>query len=154
MDTPVGADWPVSSPARASKDSNNSGLTVRRFDDTTAEGVGMMIEIPSGATNIVFALRSRAETAAASNLGVVPNLRVREMPDNAAVESWGSQDMTAITMGTSNEYFQYDSQSIALTTLSLVAGRVAQIELTRNTGSGSDTLVGDWTLLEVKISFT
>jgi hypothetical protein len=74
----------------------------------------MSIEIPTGVTNIIFDLRSRAETSAASNLNVVPKLYVREMPDNAAVESWSAgTDMTTITMGTSNEYFQYDSQTIA-----------------------------------------
>ena len=114
-----------------------------------------MIEIPTGATNIIFGLRSRAETAAASNLDVVPKLYVREMPDNAAVESWSAgTDMATVTMGKNNEYFQYDSETIALTTLGLVAGRVAQILLSRNTGSGSDTLVGDWTLLEIKVSFS
>ena len=61
--------------------------------------------------------------------------------------------MTAIDIPT-NEFFHYDSQSIALTTLGLVAGRLAQFEMTRNTGSGSDTLVDDWNLLEVKVSFT
>jgi hypothetical protein len=106
-------------------------------------------------TNIIIGLRSRAETAAATNLDVVPRLYVREMPDNAAVEAWsGGTDMATITMGTSNEYFQYDSETFALTTLSLVAGRTVQIELTRNTGSGSDTLSGDWTLLELNVSFS
>jgi hypothetical protein len=154
MDTPVGTDWGESTAARATKDSNNSALTVRRFDDTDPEGAGMMIEIPTGATNIVIALRSRAETSAATNLTVVPRLYAREMPDNAAVEAWSNTVMTTITMGTSNEYFQYDSQSIALSTLNLVAGRVAQLELVRYADSASDTLVGDWTLLEAKVSFT
>jgi len=155
FDSPNTADWAVNNSTRAFADSNNSALTVREFDDTSEEGVGMIIEIPTGATNIVISLRSRPETGAASNLGVVPKLYVREMPDNGVVESWSAgTDMTAITMGTSNEYFQYDTQTIALTTLSLVAGRIAQIELTRNTGSGSDTLVDDWNLLELKVSFT
>jgi hypothetical protein len=155
LDPPNNSDWAVNALAPVSRDSNNNGLPVRRFDDTTEEGVGFLVEIPAGATNIVLDIRSRAETAAASNLDVVPKLYCREIPDAAAVESWDSgTNLTTLTMGTNNEYFPYDSQTIALSTLSLVAGRVAQFELTRNTGSGSDTLVGDWTLLEIKVSFT
>jgi len=155
LDSPNNADWAVNALAPAATDSNNSALVVRLFDQTTEEGVGFTLEIPTGFTNIVVGLRSRAETSAGSNLGVVPKLYVREMPDNAAVESWSAgTDMTTITMGTSNEFFQYDSQTIALSTLGLVAGRVAQFELTRNTGAGGDILVGDWALLEIRVSFT
>jgi hypothetical protein len=155
LQSPGPSNWAVNSAARATSDSNNAGLPCRRFDDTTEEGVGILVDIPTGVTNIIIGLRSRAETAAATNLDVVPRLYVREMPDNAAVEAWsGGTDMATITMGTSNEYFQYDSETFALTTLSLVAGRTVQIELTRNTGSGSDTLSGDWTLLELNVSFS
>jgi len=49
-----------------------------------------------------------------------------------------------------NENFQYDSESIALSTLGLVAGRAAQFELTR---LGTGTLVGDWSLLGLTVSF-
>jgi len=155
LDSPDNADWAVNSLARAFKDTNNNALTIREFDDTSEEGVGFMLEIPTGATNIIISLRSRAETAAGANLDVVPKLYVREMPDNGVVEAWSAgTDMTTITMGTGNEYFQYDTQTIALATLGLVVGRLAQFELTRNTGSGSDTLVGDWTLLEIKVGFS
>lgn len=155
LDSPNNADWAVNSLAKAFKDSNNNALTVRQFDDTVEMGVGLIVEIPVWATNIIFDIRSRAETAAASNLDVVPKLYVREMPDNGAVEAWSAgTDMTTITMGTSNEYFQYDSQSIALTALGFVAGRVAQIELTRNSVSGSDNLVDDWDLLEMIVRFS
>ena len=152
---PNNADWAVNSLAGVAADSNNSGLTVRRFDDTDEEGVGIIIEIPAWATQIKFKLKSRAETSAGSNLDVVPRLYAREMPDNAAVESWSAgTDMTTITMGTSNEYWQYDEQDIALSTLGLVAGRVAQFELTRDPDDGNDTLVGDWTLMLVSLELS
>ena len=155
LDSPASADWAVNVNAGVAVDSNNAAIPVRRFNDTTEEGVGLLIEIPTGVTNIIVALRSRAETGAAANLDVVPKLYVREMPDNAVVESWSAgTDMTTITMGTSNEYWQYDEQTIALTTLGLVAGRIAQIELTRDAADGNDTLVGDWTLLAVVIGFS
>ena len=155
LDNPDNADWAVNALAKAAKDTNNNGLTIRAFDDATEEGVGAVFSIPLTAVNIDIYLVSRAETAAASNLDVVPKIYVREAPDDAAVEAWSAgTDLTTITMGTNNEYFQYDSQIIALTTLGLVAGRTAQLELTRNTGSGSDTLVGDWDLLSLGIRFS
>jgi hypothetical protein len=156
LEFPVNADWAVNALAEESADSNDANLTVRRFDDGTEEGVGAQIEIPVGATNIVIGLRSRAEAAAASNLDVVPRLYVQEQPDNLAVEAWsGGVDLTTIVMGTSNEFFQYDEQTISLASLGLVAGRMAQLELTRNAGAaGLTELVGDWTLLALIVSFT
>lgn len=154
MDNPVTADWAVNVLAPLVAGLVNTAIQGRLFDDTTEEGVGMLIEVPTGATNIIIGLRSRAYTADASNLGVVPKIYVRELPDNLVVESWAGTALTTITMGTSNLYYQYDSQTIALSTLSMVAGRVAQIELTRDATAGADTLVGDWVLLEVKISFS
>ena len=148
---PINSDWAVNALAPASADTNNSGLIVRRFDDTTEEGIGFIIEIPDGATNIVLDFVSRAETAPGGAQTVNTKLYVREMPDNAAVESWSAgTNLTALSMP-ANENFQYDSQTIALTTLGLVAGRVAQFELTR---LGTGTLSGDWTLLLLKVSFT
>lgn len=155
FDNPRNADWAINSLARAYKDSNNNAITVRQFDDTTEEGIGFTVKIPTGATNIILGLHSRAETAAASSLSVVPRIYVREFPDNLAVESWSTgTDLTTLIMGTSNEFFQYDSQTIALSSLSLNTGRIAQFELTRNAGSGSDTLVDDWVLFMLGVDFS
>ena len=112
------------------------------------------MEIPEGSTNMAVELRSRTETAPGTTDGVVPKLYVREVPDNASVEAWSAgTELTTISIPT-NENFQYDTQTIALSSLSLVAGRVAQFELTRNPGAGADDLSGDWVLLEVKITFS
>ena len=153
LDDPVNDDWAVNALALASADSNNAGLMVRLFDDTTEEGIGFSISIPNGAEKIVFDLVSRADTAPGSAKAVVPKVYAREIPDNVAVESWSSGiDMTAIDIPT-NENFQYDHQELDLTTLGLVGGRAAQIELTRNTGAVENTLVGDWALLLVEVLF-
>jgi hypothetical protein len=53
-----------------------------------------------------------------------------------------------------NVYFQYDSQSITLSTLGITAGRTVQFELTRYGGSGSDTLSGDWNLFELMLELS
>lgn len=154
LDNVVPSEYPVSVVAPVTQDDNNNALAVRAFDDTTEEGVGLILQIPEGATNIVFDFVSRAWALPGGAVGVVPKLYVREIPDNAAVESWSAgADMTALAF-TTNENYQYDNQSIALTTLGLVAGRIAQFEITRNTGAGGDDLSGDWALLLVKVSFT
>ena len=154
MDAPVSGDWAVTGIAPLAADSNNSGLLVRLYDDTVEEGSGFLVEIPEGSTNMAVEIRSRAETAPGTTDGVVPKLYVREVPDNASVEAWSAgTELTTISIPT-NENFQYDTQTIALSSLSLVAGRVAQFELTRNPGAGADDLSGDWVLLEVKITFS
>lgn len=151
FDNPNNSDWAVNALAVASADTNNNGIVVRRFDDTTEEGIGFTLEIPSGATNIVFDFKSRAETAPGSAKTVKTKLYVREMPDDAAVEAWSSGTALADLSMPANENFQYDSESIALATLGLVGGRAAQFELTR---LGTGTLVGDWSLLGLTVSFT
>jgi len=150
FDNPNNADWAVNALAAASADSNNNALIVRRFDDTTEEGIGFMLEVPTGATNIVFDFKSRAETAPGSAKTVKTKLYAREMPDDAAVEAWSAGTSLADLSMPANENFQYDSESIALSTLGLVAGRAAQFELTR---LGTGTLVGDWSLLGLTVSF-
>jgi len=147
------ADYAVNAGAIVNLDDNDNGLLIREFDDTTEEGVGFVETIPEGATNIIIELKSRAKTAPGAAAAVVPTIYVRDIPDNAVVGAWDAgTDLTAIALPT-NEYFQYDTQTIALTTLGLSAGDVFQFELTRNTGSASDTLSGDWCLLEMILKF-
>jgi hypothetical protein len=154
LDNPVTADWAVNSLAAASACTNNSGLTVRRFANAAENGVGCIFVIPAGVTNLVFSFVSRAETTPAGTVAVVPRVYVREFPDNAAVESWSAgTDLTALSF-TTNELWQYDTQTVSLATLSLVAGRVVQLELTRRGSDGSDSLTVDWTLLSFSVGFT
>lgn len=153
LDNPVTANWAVNALAPASADSLNSGLTVRRFDDTTEEGVGFIFTVPVDATEVVLNFKSRAQTAPGVAEGVVPRLYLREIPDNGAVGAWSAGlDLTAISIPT-NTNFQYDSQVIAVGTLGITAGRLYQFELTRNPAAGGDTLVGDWNLLELGVIF-
>lgn len=154
FENPVTADWTVNALAPAAADSNNSGLTVRLFDDTTEEGVGFIIEVPTGATNIVFDFVSRAETAPGAVNTVGLDIYNRGIPDNAAVQAWSAATaLTDISIPT-NEFFQEDSQSVTLATLGVTAGETTQFELVRTLpGAGTD-LTGDWDLLLLKVSFT
>ena len=154
FENPVNSDWAVNALAPASADTNNNGLTVRRFDDTTEEGVGATVFIPSGVTNIIFRFRSRAETApgAAATVGV--QVYEREMPDNGAVTAWSAgTQLTDIDIPT-NENFQYDEQTLTLASLGLTAGNVHQFEWTRVNPTGGTELTGDWTLLAIEIDFS
>ena len=154
LDNPINADWAVNALAPAVADSNNNGLTVRAFDDTSEEGVGFVLRVPVGATNIVLLLKARAETAPGGAVGVVPKLYVRELPDDGAIEAWSAGvDLTALAIPT-NENFQYDSQTITLASLSITAGNLVHFELTRNPAAGGDDLVGDWDLLELGVGFS
>lgn len=151
---PNNSDWAVNALANVAVDSNNNGFRIRPFDDTTEEGVGFSIPIPSGATNIIFDIKSRAETAPGSAQTIAMNLYNREIPNNSAPESWSSAfQMTDIDIPT-NENFQYDSETIALSTLSITAGNYVQFELTRDTADAGDTLTGDWNLLFIVVRFS
>lgn len=154
LDNPNNADWTVNALAPASADSNNAGLTVRLFDDTIEEGVGFILSVPAGVTSITLRFKSRAETTPGGAVGVVPTIYNRNIPDNAAVGAWtAGTDLTALAF-TTNEFFQYDSQTITLAALSITAGNLTQFELTRNGAAGGDDLVGDWALIEIQVEFT
>jgi hypothetical protein len=154
LENPNNADWTVNALAPASADSNNAGLTVRLFDDTTEEGVGFTIEVPAGAANIVFDFVARAETAPGIANTVGLDIYNRGIPDNAAVQAWSAAtQLTDLDIPT-NEFFQEDTQSVALATLGVTAGETTQFELVRVAPTGGTDLTGDWDLLLCKVSFT
>ena len=154
MDFPVNSDWAVNAYAPIAAGSINPALVVRRFDDTAEEGIGFTLELPTAATNIIFYIKSKAQTAPGAARQVILRLYKRDIPDNAAVGSWSAAtQLTAIDIPT-NAFFQYDSQTISFASLGLTAGRATQFEITRYGGSGSDTLVGDWNLLLMRVEFS
>lgn len=150
MENPINADWAVNALAPASPDSNNAGMIVRRFDDTTDEGVGFSVRIPPEATDMTIKFVSRAETAPGGAVTAALDLYRRSFPDAGAVTAWsGALALTAIDLPT-NEEWQYDEQTITLATLGLTAGNEVQFELVRNGG----TLSGDWTLYKIILTFS
>lgn len=153
FESPNSSDWAVNALAPVTPGQNTS-LTIRRFDDTTAEGVGFTCKIPTGATNIIFDFLSRAATAPGSTQAVALNLYRRGIPDNAAVSSWTSAYALTNISIPNNGFYQEDTQTIALSTLTLTAGRMHQFELTRNAPAGGDTLTGDWCLHSIRVRFS
>lgn len=151
FDDPNSSDWTVNAFAALAAGSINAGLLVRRFDDTIQEGVGFDLYIPAGTTSLVFRFISRAQTAPGGAVGVVPKLYHRTIVDNAAVGSWSAGvNMDTIAIPASTNY-QYDSQTMTLSGLSLTEATRVQFELTRIGSDGSDTLTGDWTLLSLHV---
>lgn len=149
FDDPNNSDWAVNAQAALAAGSVNASLLERLFDDTTEEGVGFDVYIPTGVTSITFRFMSRAISAATA--AVVPKLYAREIEDNTVVETWPAGTvLTAIDIPNTARW-QYDSQTITLSTLGLTAGNRAQFELTRVGTNGSDTLTGDWALLSLHL---
>lgn len=152
--TPLTADWAVNDFAPAASSSNNSALLERRFDDSTEEGVGLLLEIPSTATSMKLKFRSRAETAPGATQTVKLNFYEREVPDNAAVGAWSSAIQLGDISIPTNENYQYDETDNTLATWGLTAGSTHQIQITRDTGDAGDTLVGDWNLLTLIVEYS
>jgi len=155
FENPTTADWAVNSLAPADADDDHVGLVVRAFDDTTAEGIGFSIQIPTTAQKIKFSFISRAKTAPASDSKVGLNLYYRGIPNNLAVETWSAAfALTDIDIPT-NEYYQYDSQLLELGgvgQINLSAGVEYQFQLNRNP-SATSNLTGDWFLRLLSVSF-
>ena len=146
----VGTEWNITEIAPLSTDSNNASLTTARFDDTTEEGVGMIVRVPTGMTNMTIRTLVRAEGAVSGN--VVFSLHRRKIPDNAAIPGWTTSSL-GIRAVTSNERWQLDSDNNTLSNWTMTAGEVHQLELSRATWHVSDTLSGDATLLMVEVEF-
>lgn len=159
METPNNADWALNSLASIVADSANAAMRVARFDDTTEEGVGFSVLVPTGATNVTISIMWRGQTSSAGAAGtrqIVPSFYFRQFPNNAAITAWSArQTMTTLTAPLSSLAWQYSSQTFSLATLGITAdNRDAQFELTRFASSGSDTKTGDWTVRRVVLDFT
>lgn len=154
FDNPNSADWTINALAPAVADSNNAGLTVRLFDDTVEEGIGFELQLPIGASNIIFDVISRAETAPGVVNTVGIKFYTRAIPDNAVVTPWDAGIQLADISIPTNEFFQHDTFLLNFTPLGRSAGDFVQFEMTRPAPQAGIDLTGDWVLKHLKISFT
>lgn len=150
--SPNNADWKINALAPLSADSNNAALLVRLFDDTTEEGVGFQVRIPTGVTNMKIKLISRAETAPAGARTVGAKLYNRGMP--GTVETWSAGNALADLDIPTSENWQYDEETLSLATLGATADELTQFELTRIDPSAGTELSGDWALLWLGLEFS
>ncbi|MDD3927277.1 MAG: hypothetical protein PHT33_11535, partial [bacterium] len=153
-DSPNNANWAINALAPIEADEDNLALKVASYIHTAETGRGLDCIVPSGATNIIIAVKGRAKTAPATAKQIVLKLYSRGIPDNAAVEAWSDgYELAAIDIPT-NEYYQYDSQTISLATLGLTAGRRYQFEFTRTPEEAADTLDATWYMDSLEVSFS
>lgn len=154
LSTPTSSDWAVNALAPTIPDSLNTAIAVRAFDDTTEEGVGFTVMVPSGASNVVVYTSTRASTAPPgfSGFSAAYNIYGRRLPNNAAPTAWSTQALG--TFAYSGTYFQYYSGSLGMAGLNCVGGALNQFELTRNAGTAEDNLSGDVYLDYVMLEFT
>jgi hypothetical protein len=149
---PNNADWTVNADAGSDADTNNNGLTVHLFDDTTEEGVGMEVFVPKDATQMKLTFVTRAETTPAGTRYAAFKIYHRGIPDNAAVEAWSAgTTLTDFEYGT-NENFVYDTQTLTLSTESIETDKLYQIEATRVQPSGTE-VTGDVAVVEIHVEF-
>lgn len=152
LDSPNNADWAINALAPAIADPTNAGLTVRQFSNSANQGVGMMMSVPSGATNITFSYRGRNRVAATGSIQFY--LYTRSLSNGSTTGAWSSANaLTAITGILSNTNWNYYTYTATIASLSLSANNLYQFEFVRNTGVASN-LAQNWLLNELTISFT
>jgi hypothetical protein len=162
MDDPNNTDWnnfPTIDLARKSKDTLNAGLTVRRFDDTDEEGVGISVWIPAGATNLRMRFLHRSQAGvgdgAAGDATAELTLYARSAPlAGGTITAWSAgTNLTAFNFLLADTTdWQYDEETIDIDTFGLVANAWNQIELTRDVLA--DNLSGDYVLRSMMLEFS
>lgn len=146
-------DWQVPTPAILTPDTLKEAIGVLRFDDSLNEGRGFTIPTPTGATNVIFTIWSRPQTAPGSAKVVKLRLYNREFVDTAAMEAWTYDALGDVAI-TTNTNWMKDAYTISFSTLGATAGNPMQFEFTRNAMDAGDTLVGDWNLALLVVSFS
>jgi hypothetical protein len=151
---PAGADWLFTTPAGGPvADTNNGALRVLLLDDTVTEGFGWQHVIPDGATSFTIDLIHRAETAPAGTRQVGTQLAVRQVPDNAIVQTPFAQINTGDLDLPANEFFQYDQFAFTLAFFGLTAGELTQWQIGRDSAAGTN-LTGDWAVAEIRMMYS
>lgn len=152
FDSPNNSDWTINALAPVVLDPANNAIPVRQFNQTTEQGIGLMLSIPSGATSITFKSKSKSAVAQGAVTVVQPRIYSRLIPNNAPVGAWGAAlNWTNITIP-ANNYYQYNEQTFTLTSLGMVAGNLYQVEITRRTSGLTGTnLPANWLLAELTV---
>ena len=143
----------IVSPALLVADTTFTSILVLGFDDATSEGLKFGTTIPTGVTSINFRYTSKPRTAPAGAVAVNTALYTRRFADNVAAGAWSA----AVNLGTlafaANLNMRLHTQTVTLATLGVVAGEFVDFELIRRGADASDTLVGDWNLVEIAMFF-
>jgi hypothetical protein len=155
FDTPNSSDWALNALAPTVADPSFASLSVRQFSNTTEQGVGFLLSIPTGATSITFKFRGRPASAPGVASVVQPRVYIRAIPNGSAMGAWSAaQNLSNISIPTTAN-FLYSNQTVTLASLSLTAGNMYQIELTRNIAPSSGTnLAANFLLAELTVELS
>lgn len=153
LDNPINSDWAINALAPVVTDPLNASLKVRQFSNSVEQGVGFMVTIPQGATQVTVKMRGRAQTAPGASSVVQPRLYTRAIPNNAAVSAWSAAiDLPNIAIPT-NTNFQYYSTTFALGG-GFIGGNTYNIELTRKvSGLTGTNLASNFLLVSLELEF-
>ena len=152
FESPNNSDWFVNALAPAIADPANAAISVRQFSNTTSAGVGCYVPIPTGATNIIFTYRGRAQTAPTSAGTLQFYVYFRGLLPGAATSSWSVGVLPQVSLPASTVW-NYYTANLALSRFGLVAGDLYQFELVRNTAVAGNPAV-NFLLAELTLSFT
>jgi hypothetical protein len=154
MKSSLNANMAVNGNAPLATDTNDAGLKVRLFDDTTEGGPYFYIDVPDvGVTNMQMFTRGRAEAGPGGAVVVKLLAYFREVVDGAAVGSWGSAEvLTDVDLPVTTEFFHKDETDQTIAAWGLTKGRRYQVQVTR-TATG-DTLSGDFALSDIRVEYT
>jgi hypothetical protein len=147
---PNTSGWAVNQIAPVSVDTINSDLLVRRFDDTTEEGIGLQIKTPSSTTSVKVRFRLRPQSSQAANRVSVIKLYFKELPKTGTLGSWSSISLGSVSIPSGNTNWLFYEQTLSST---FDADSAYLLEITRDSTNASDTLVGDLVLMNVEVEF-
>lgn len=155
LDTPNSSDWIVNAIAPAVADPAYNSMTVRSFDQTTEQGVGLLITPPLNATTCTFTFRGRPQTAPGTAAIVQPRIYRRQFGNDTAPGAWSSAYELANISIPTNANFLYSSQTIALSALGWNPGQMTLLEITRRTIglAGGTNLNSAFLLAELVLEF-
>ncbi len=152
---PSNANWAVNDPASIINNPGATAIQVRRFDDTAEEGVGTLLLVPAGMTNVTIRVRGRAQTAPPGNRAVAFNLYWRELTQNGPTAAWGAeQSWDNVIQLTADTNWKYSEDTRTLASQGVNAGHVYLLEFTRDGNAAADTLVGNWLMASMEVEFT
>lgn len=154
LDSPNTSDWAINANAALTTDPSFTSLNVRSFSNTIEQGVGVLVSVPPGATQIKFKFRGRPQTAPGTASVVQFRGYIRQLPPNSAVGTWSSPiELPNLNIPT-NANFQYYEETSPLSAIGMVADRMYQIEVTRRVSGVTGTnLATNFLLAEMTLEF-
>jgi len=130
-------------------------MTVRSFDQTTEQGVGLLISPPANATTCTFTFKGRPQTAPGTTAVVQPRVYRRQFANGSAPGAWSSAyELANISIPTNANYL-YNSQTVTLAALGWNPGQMTLLEITRRTSgvTGGTNLGSAFLLAELTLEF-